>query len=290
MSNWDGKSRGNALGYRIFIYALMKFGPKAAYFILLFVALYFVFFSPKSTIASYRFLRHKMHFSIFASIWGVYKTYFYLGQSLIDKVAVLSGLAHHYSYEFDGEHHLQELVDRKEGGMLISGHLGNWDIAANFLGNLKNIERIFVVALDAEVEKIKSLLENYQGARKFEIIPVKEDGSHIFDIYNALKNNQLVCIHADRFVDGQKTASVQFFDEPVQLPIGPYKIISNLNKPYVFVYAVKETLKHYHLFSSPVQTSDRDHIKVMNAFAEDFEKKTKVYPHQWFNFYDFWKR
>lgn len=289
MPKWDGKSRGNALGYKIFIFALNRFGPPAPYFILYFVAFYFVFLSPSTTRAAYSFLRRRMQFSLAVSAFGVYRTYVQLGRSIIDKVAILGGASSFYSCNFDGEQHLQELVDRGEGGLLISAHLGNWDIAANFLGNLERTGTINVVAVDAEREQIRVLLEKHQSDKKFNIIPVEEDGSHIFGMYNALRNNELVCIHADRYMDRQKTGIVDFFNSPVRLPLGPFKIITKLRKPFTFVFAVKESASHYHFFSTEVLEPENDPLEIMKKYAIELEKKTRLYPYQWFNFYDFWE-
>ena len=48
MATWKGKSRGNILGYKIFITLLKYLGLPPAYFMLRFVALYFFFFTPAS--------------------------------------------------------------------------------------------------------------------------------------------------------------------------------------------------------------------------------------------------
>jgi len=44
MAQWDGKSKGTVLGYKIFFFFIKKAGIKAAYFILYFVASYYFLF------------------------------------------------------------------------------------------------------------------------------------------------------------------------------------------------------------------------------------------------------
>lgn len=289
MSEWSGQTRGNLLGYRIFVSILRSFGPRAAYLLLYFVAFYFVFFSPKSTKFVYRFLRRKINKGFLPSLIGIYKTYFVFGQTLIDKVAILSGMRNKYTYEFDGRENLQEIVDRKQGGVLISGHLGNWDIAANFLNEINNIDEVYVVMMDAEHQQIKSFLEATQSEKQFNVIPIKEDGSHIFKIHQVLSNNKLICIHADRYVEGQKTLAFDFMGEQAKLPIGPFKMAAALKKPFSFVFALKEGKSHYHLFSSPLKNQDCSYKEIMQLFVSDLEKKARTYPYQWFNFYNFWQ-
>ena len=45
MSQWDGKSKGAVLGYKIFIFFIQILGIRAAYVLLYLVALYFFLFS-----------------------------------------------------------------------------------------------------------------------------------------------------------------------------------------------------------------------------------------------------
>ncbi len=287
MSDWKGKTRGNLLGYRIFVSILRTLGPKAAYALLVFVSLYFVLFSGSESRATYTFLRKKMSKGRLTAFFGIWKTFFKLGQNLIDKVAILSGLQKYYTYEFDGEMNLQEIVNRNEGGVLISGHLGNWDIAANFLNNLDGANDIYVVMMDAEHQKVKDFMESTQTKKQFNIIPIKDDGSHIFMINEILRDNKLICIHGDRFVEGQKTKTFDFIDGKAKFPMGPFRIASALNKPVSFVYAMKDNLKHYHLYGSPIKQGLTSQ-ELMALFVKDLEEKTIRYPYQWFNFYNYW--
>ena len=51
-TEWEGKSRGSVLGYKIFVFCIKKFGLYSAYFVLYFVALYFCFFAKTRTLIS----------------------------------------------------------------------------------------------------------------------------------------------------------------------------------------------------------------------------------------------
>jgi hypothetical protein len=56
MSSWQGRSRGNKLGYSIFVWVLKNFGVWPAYFLLKFVVLYFFLFSFKASTQLYNFI------------------------------------------------------------------------------------------------------------------------------------------------------------------------------------------------------------------------------------------
>jgi len=292
MPAWEGKSRGNKTGYRIFVWILKQGGLRPAYLLLRFVTLYYFFFSFKSSQALYSFYRCRIGYGRIKSILGIYRNYFLLGQTLIDKVALMSGAVNSFTFNFDGEEHLHQMVSDGKGGILLSGHLGNWDIAGHLLKRLNTV--INIVIFDGEHEQIKTYLESVTGERAVKLILIKNDLSHIYEISSALKRNELICMHADRFLPGNKTQSHLFLGREAKFPVGPFVLTSAFNVPVSFVFAVKETTLHYHFFA----TKEKDYSglpknermeKMTRDYVNELEIKTRNYPQQWFNFYDFWK-
>jgi predicted LPLAT superfamily acyltransferase len=214
-----------------------------------------------------------------------------LGQSLIDKAAVLSGKHTKLKFVFNGENYLEDIVKNGKGGILLSGHLGNWDVAGHFLERLHT--KINIVMFDGEDRQIKQLFDGLADHKKPQIIYIKSDLSHVFEINRALESNELVCIHADRFVHGTKTLEVPFFGEKAKFPEGPFLLALKMKKPVVFVYAVKNAIFSYELSSTPIMNfsvNNGDTLDtVATAYSMLLEKMTRRYPHQWFNYYDFWR-
>lgn len=293
MPAWQGKSRGTTLGYRIFVGVLKNFGVGTAYFLLRFVALYFWLFSYKSSKPLFHYFHKKMGYGRMKSLAMMYKNYYRFGQTLIDKVVVMAGIRNKFTYHFDGEENLHKMAALKKGGLLLSAHLGNWEIAGHFLKRLQT--RINIVMFDGEHRQIKNYLEQVTGKRNTNIIVIKDDISHIYAINEALKNNEFVCMHADRFVEGNKSIDGNFLGESARFPVGPFLLAATFKVPVSFVFAFKETNSHYHLYASEVKeyTSGPRQVVVQEIFADflnQMESKTKQYPEQWFNYYNFWQQ
>ncbi len=292
MSAWQGKSKGTPLGYRIFVWVLKTFGVLPAYFLLRFVALYYFFFSFKASQQIYKLYRHKLGYSWFSSITKVYTNYFLLGQSIIDKVVVMSGIKNNFSFDFDGEENLRQIATMQKGGILLSAHIGNWDVAGHLFTRLET--PINIVLYDGEHEQIKEYLEGVTGKSKINIIVIKNDLSHIYAISNAFTNNELVCMHADRFLPGNKTLTANFLGAEAKFPIGPFLLAATFKVPVSFVFAVKETKLHYHFFASAIKdyssfAKEKLMQEMLKDFAGEMENKLKQYPEQWFNYYNFWE-
>ncbi len=291
MARWQGKSKGTSAGYRIFVFLIKTTGLQGAYLLLRFVTLYYFFFSPATSKHILNLYKNILKFNNTKALTGLYNNYYNLGQALIDKVAIMSGATTNFTFQFEGEEHLHQMIAGKKGGLLLSGHLGNWEAAGHLLKRLKT--RIHIVMFDGEDARIKQYMENVTGPKTFNIILVKNDLSHIYKINEALTLNEVVCMHADRFLPGNKTLTTEFFGMPAQFPEGPFLLALKLKAPVAFVYAFKEGSRHYHLYSTQVTTYDSrqgDTMQgILNAYSASMEKMTRIYPEQWFNYYNFWQ-
>ncbi len=286
--SWEGKSKGNKLGYRIFIGILRVAGIGPAYFLLRFVAFYYFLFS--SSNKHIRAYFKKLGYTGWQATRSVYRNYYFFGQTLIDKIVVMSGLKAPYTFEFEDEHFIEEIMAGGNGGILISAHIGNYELAGYYFKRLP--VKVNIVMVDNEQQQIKEYLESVMNDRKMSIITIKDDMSHVYEISSALKNNELIAIHADRFVAGSKTISGLFLGEDARFPLGPFALATTFKVPVSYVFCAKDTSRHYHLSASaPKSYTGNKQVAIpeaLNDYIAEVEKKVKQYPEQWYNYYNFW--
>ncbi len=290
MSKWDGKSKGTVLGYRIFVFLIKKAGVKAAYVLLYFVASYYFLFLKKSNKAISYYFKERLGYSWFKSKKMVFKSYYTFGQTIIDKISISAGMRNKFTYEFDGIEILKNLLAEKKGGVLISAHIGNFEIAEHFLGDIDIDFQINLVTTDLEHSAIKNYLESVTQKPTVKFIIIREDLSHIFEINAALSKNELVCFTGDRYFEGTKSLSEKILGEEANFPAGPFLIASRLKVPVVFVYVMKEPNLHYHLYAREAVVKHRDEKGLLKAYIESVESMLAKYPLQWFNYFDFWNQ
>ena len=288
MAKWSGKSKGTVLGYKIFVFFIKNISVRAAYGILYFVAFYYTLFSRKSSKATFNYFHKRQGFSYFKAVLAVYKSYFVFGQTLIDKTAISAGLRNKFTYEFDGIENIKNLLKNKKGGILISAHVGNFEIAEYFLGEIDEESQINLVTTDQEHAQIKEYLEKVTAKSTLKFILIKEDLSHIYQINNALGANELVCFTGDRYFEGSKYLEEELLGATAKFPAGPFLLGSRLRTPVLFVYVMKETAKHYHLFARTTEVKHRDAQGLLKKYTESVDWILKKYPYQWFNYFDFW--
>jgi predicted LPLAT superfamily acyltransferase len=294
MPQWQGRSKGTPLGYRLFVLIIRTFGVSIAYLVLRFVSFYYFLFSWNSTGHIYRYFRKRHKYGVLKSVFNIYRNYYVFGQTLLDKVIVMAGIENKFTYDFDGEENLRQIVRGGKGGILLSGHVGNWEAAGHLLKRLET--RINVVMFDGEHQQIKQYLEQVTGGHKLNIILIKEDISHVYAMGEALQKNELICLHADRFLEGNKTKQIKFLGEDAAFPLGPFLLAASFRVPVSIVFAFKETKSHYHFFGSQLLSRKEGEAKddfisrLTSAFVQQLEQKVKMYPQQWFNYYNFWQK
>lgn len=287
-TEWDGKSRGTVFGFKVFIFFMKNFGINAAYALMHLPVPYFCLFTGKKALALYNYFRKRHRYNKFKSLVSIYKTYFVFGQTLIDKIAISAGLNKGYSYEFDGEELIHEVLKLKKGGILISAHMGNFELAQYFFKEQLTDAAISIVITDQDHQDIKDYLGQYLKRDLMQFIIVKDDFSHIFEINAALSENRIICIAGDRYLANTKYMEAELLGKTAKFPLGPFHLGSRLNVPVLFVYVMREPKMHYHLYARKVEVKHRDAQDLLEKYTDNLEWIVKKYPLQWFNFYDFW--
>ncbi|MCO5260858.1 MAG: hypothetical protein M9916_11995 [Crocinitomicaceae bacterium] len=285
---WDGKTKGSLWGYRFFIFLIQTIGVRVSYFFCIWVSGYFVLFARKQRNGLIQFYQKGFGFSKWKSMRYAASTFYEFGKIIIDRIALRTPRKKIYTHSFDNEIALKNIHQDGKGGFLISGHVGNWENAGSLIGE-RITSKINVLMLDAEVEKIKKYIDNSVENVKYNLIPLKDDLSHLILIHKALKNNELIALHADRTSPNQKTFTLNFLNQPTQFPAGPFIMAFKFKVPVTFVFAIKEGL-HFSLNATdPIIGEVNVHTpeEMAQLYVQRLEEMVKKAPKQWFNFYNY---
>src|SRR4051812_34670316 len=109
-SQWEGRTRGTPLGYRIFIWLLRTAGLGAAYSLLPLVTLWYRLFVPAATKPLQALYRDRLGYDKRTASKLIRKNLTIFGQTLIDKIAVLTGVGKKLTFEHEGAEYLDELT------------------------------------------------------------------------------------------------------------------------------------------------------------------------------------
>lgn len=284
---WSGKSKGGAAGYKFFVQTLRLIGLRGAYFLAFWPALYFFFFAGKARKAGLFYLKEIQGYSSWKAPFSLFRSFYIFGKTLLDKVTLLAGLKHNFEFSFDGNSNIQEAADKGEGIILISAHVGNFEVAGRFLNHLNR--KINVVTVDNEAKEIKAYLDSLDHhPQELNFIYLSQDLSHILEIASAVTRNEVVCFTGDRFLPGAKTFEGNFMGRKAHFSSGPFEIAARLKVPVGFVACMKESNRKYSFYGKIFPGNDGKAEDIFNFYLIHLETILRTYPLQWFNYYPFW--
>lgn len=283
---WKGQSRGGKTGNAIFVYTIRLFGVRCAYVLLAFVAVYFIPFAPKATKAIWSYNRKRLGYSRIRSAVELYMHYFVFGQTLIDKIALRSGMKDRFHFIFDNYERFLEIINGDQGVIMIGAHVGCWEAGSVFFGDYG--KKINIVMFDVERQEIREVLEKESQDSNYKIIPVNQGSIEaILQIKIALNEGEYVCFNGDRHIDKATAVEKDFLGGNAHFPIGPFRIAAKCRVPVVFYYSVREKGCTYRfMFTEVAGKTDADTL--LDTYVRSLEDTVKDYPRQWFNFYEFW--
>ncbi|MBD79185.1 MAG: lipid A biosynthesis acyltransferase [Crocinitomicaceae bacterium] len=284
---WTGRSKGTSLGFKIFIFTIKRFGIKAAYSVLFFVAAYYFLFSFKSSKVLFFYFHKIRNYGVLKSLGSIYKNYFIFGQTLIDRFAIPMGLQDSFTFDFYQNEIIKKTEDNGKGGVMISAHIGNFEVTGHFL-NAELDNPMNMVTLDTGDDTLDQFLADDSSNKRIKFIKIKKGSiAHMIEIGAAVKKNELVCFTGDRHMGG-KTYTANFFGKPAQFPAGVFDIASKLKVPVLFVFAMKDTATHYQFSCHEASGVGLKPEEILGDFILNVEKQLNHYPYQWFNYYQFW--
>ncbi len=289
---WDGQFKGSIWGTRIFLKIISLCGLMPAYALLAPVSLYYVA-REKTAIRAIKSFRRRLGLPI--SLVECWRHFYSFGMNILDRYAFLARSKPPFRFTTINEEFILAALDRGKGAILLSAHVGNWEIAGNLLCD-RIRKPVHYAMVDAEKPEVRSMFDKAIGNRRISIIPVNRGGMEFMvEILNALRKNEIVCMHGDRMV-GKKGRSVPFLGAPVTFPVGPFAVAAATGAPIIPIFTYKRGFKHYlfHAFD-PIDVQslgnerDMQITEGLKKFVNSIEMVVKDNPYEWFNFYDFWE-
>ncbi len=285
---WAGTTGGNGLMHRWLIALLRSANMRCIY------AIAYVFVVPPTLFRPgfrhiYRYFREKMGRSAWDSFRLTYKNHCLFAQAVIDKFAMYAG--RRFDIELEGYDNFLRLADLSEGFVQLSSHVGNYEIAGYSLVAEK--KKFNALVYFGEKEEVMNNREKLFSCSHIHMIPIKEDMSHLFAINTALGNGETVSIPADRIWGSQKFVEQTFLGCKAHLPVGPFQVIALHGVDALVVHCMKTGANKYKIYVVPLEYDKsaprKQQIEQLSAnYVRELERIVRMYPAQWYNYFDFW--
>jgi Lauroyl/myristoyl acyltransferase len=220
-------------------------------------------------------------------------SYEHLGRSAIE-TALLNSLGRDGIQRLvetvDGWELIEEVMAARKGAVLVTGHIGNWELAGAYVAARG-------IPLDAIVRGMANpLFDAYLNHTREEIgMTVVHDSEAVRRTPRSLRGGRAVAFVADQGVLGLASTFVPFFGRPAKTPRGAAVFALRFDVPVLFVVALRKPNGCYRLVVERIETDktgdkDRDVDAIVARYTEHLEKWVRVVPAQYFWQHRRWRR
>lgn len=190
--------------------------------------------------------------------------------------------------QLEGLKNIDEALRSGNGCIILSGHFGNWELAACALANLGY--KLNVVALAHSDPRINNLFIEQRKRAGVNAIPIGRANSAC---QRALRQGEAVAILGDR-VFGDRGIEVNFFGKRAIAPRGAALFSLKNKSPIVLAFSYGEGTTYKLVFEEPFLVKregclDKQLKEITQRFLNRFEHYIRRYPSQWYMFNKVWR-
>ena len=196
--------------------------------------------------------------------------------------------------EWQGFEHIVAARKRGKGGILITGHLGNWELG----GILLALEKVplTVVTLEEPATGLTQWREAYRRRLGINTISVGADPFSFVGMVSALRRNEFIAMLVDRPADrlpnsprGGAVVPVEFFGEQTSFSSAPSLLWQHTGAEVIPAFVLQKPGGRYVSLLAPPVPMDGDSAANAQRIATVFEAIVRRNPEQWFNYVPIWK-
>jgi predicted LPLAT superfamily acyltransferase len=227
-------------------------------------------------------------------LWCTWRQYHNFTHVFLDRYLLQE--TNEITYTSEGLEHLEHVLDKGEGGILLMSHMGNWEVAAHLLKRkLKNLRLLLYMGI-RQKEQIEQLQKETLAQSGIRIVAVDESGGSPLDLVDGIKfieSGGVVSLTGDLvWKKNQRAIPVKFLGQEILLPEAPH-LFALLSGAPLFIFFAFRTGKNKYRFtlSEPIYLTAASREKRAAAiersaqkYADILEAALRNHPLQWYHF------
>ncbi|NDV23257.1 acyltransferase [Desulfovibrio sp. JC022] len=300
---WSSRSLAPAFFHNIFYGLIRLLGRPGAYSLLFFVVLFYTLLPGVNKRAQEYIRRRFKPQNELSRMRHTFLLYWNFGKMLVDR-SVLRILGDFNAHGPDEDiSRLQELYARHKRLILLTAHVGCWQMGFSYLGFLDAPKAVVMLMDRGDVDKHSFKWKMSGGSGKEEEITVINPAAPLggtLEMLTALRENSVLCINGDRTMgESRHNVQVDFLGGKIELPITPFKIAATTETPVAIVFSTRSRtgegiFRVAEIIHVPVDTGKgavrgpEAFIPYAQKFSAELERYCQENPYQFYNFYNMW--
>jgi KDO2-lipid IV(A) lauroyltransferase len=197
------------------------------------------------------------------------------------KAAAIAGLL----ARVDGLERLDAAARGGRGMVLLTAHLGNWELAGRLLGVQSARPTHVVVAAEVDPQ-VQRFLRSGPAPVRF---VTRTQPTASVTLLAALRRDEVVAMQGDRALGTRGDAAVDFFGAPARFPLGPFLLARAAGAPVLPAFCALGRDRRYTIsVGEPLRVEVDGEREALGRWVGALEAAVRRHPEQWFNFYDVW--
>lgn len=180
------------------------------------------------------------------------------------------------------------------GAIIATAHVGSFEVGMAALSDRE--KRVHVVFQQDVFDAFDGIRDRLH--RKLGVVDARaERGLNVWlSLREALRDDDVVLIQADRVMPGQRGVAVPFFDGHIELPVGPVKLAALSGAPIIPVFAVRRPDRTTRLIIEPaIEVGPGEPVigrgqapPSLLKFAAALERLVRAHADQWLMLHRVW--
>jgi phosphatidylinositol dimannoside acyltransferase len=227
----------------------------------------------------------------FTNFFRTYRVFWNFAWSITDNVR-FKELRVHPDWEFTGLEHFEKLQSQPGGAIILTAHMGNYDLGAHLFA--ENSERRIVMVrapeTDPDTRRYEDELHERTAAGDLKIDFSTRASELALDLLDALRRGEIVAIQGDRVTPGIAALPATLFGKRTSLPAGPFALAMSARVPIYPLFIFRLGRRRYRLVAGApfevVRTKDRSEAfaKGIDHWTRELEEIVRAAWFQWFAF------
>jgi KDO2-lipid IV(A) lauroyltransferase len=223
-------------------------------------------------------------------------TYRHYAYDTIDFLRALSAspdeLARTFDLPDENRRIFEDVLARGQGGLLVSGHYGNWEAGGILMSRVARMP-LTVVAMAESDQEVNRQRRHIRAQMGIDTLEVRQSLETALQIRRLLAENRFVAMLMDRHL-GRDRVPVTFFDKPTWFLQTPALLGYLTGAPLVACFLERDRPGHFVTKAVGPIVVDRSRPRdealqeATQQIATAIEQRVRSNPSSWYHFYRYW--
>ena len=197
-----------------------------------------------------------------------------------------------FKVDIEGYEHFQHLSESPQAFVQLSSHVGNYELAGYTL--YSKDKQFNALVFFGEKSTVMQNRNKMFADNRIHMIPVSNDMSHLFEMNRVLQDGEILSMPADRFVGSTKSITLPFLGADARFPLGPFSVATSRGVDVITVHVMKVSPKRYKIHVTPLPydknaSRKEQEEQLARGYVSELERILRLYPAQWYNYFEFWQ-